>query len=99
MVRVQKRADSAPKERRRERAALDPEMAGDIREDARERADAEARVIGDRHVMLPALLRRKAHVTADLARDLVAIAAQRTSELTARQIAGKTDHGALVRVC
>jgi hypothetical protein len=83
VVRVQKRADSATEEFRRERTALDPEMARDIREDARERADTEARVIGDRHVMLAALLGREAQVTADLARHLVAVAAQRTGELTA----------------
>jgi hypothetical protein len=53
-VRVQMRTDSVTEEFRRERAALDPEMARHIGEDARERADAEARVIGDRHVMLTA---------------------------------------------
>ncbi len=83
-VRVKTDADSAAEEFRRQRAALDPEMASDVPEDARERADAEARVIGDRHVMLAALLRGEAQVTPDLTRDLIAIAAQGAREFTAR---------------
>jgi hypothetical protein len=49
--------------------------------------------IGNRHVMLTALLRREAQMTAHLTRDLLAVSAQRAGELTAREIARVTDHG------
>jgi hypothetical protein len=41
----------------RKRGTVDLEMDGDIANDARECADAEVRVIGNRYVMLAALLR------------------------------------------
>jgi hypothetical protein len=44
-------------------------------EDARERADAEARMIGDRHVVFATMLRRQAHMAAGLPCDLVSITA------------------------
>lgn len=50
-------------------------MGGDITEDARERADAEVRVIWDCHVMFAALLRGETHVAARLPRDRVPVAA------------------------
>ena len=63
-------------------------MLGDGVEDAGERADAELLVIGDRHVVLAALLRREAHVAARLVRALIAVAAQEPGELTPGEIAG-----------
>ena len=74
-------ARSAVEEFRRERGALDVEMVRDVTEDARERADAEVRMVGDRHVMFAALRRREAHVAARLSRDRVPIAAERTGEI------------------
>lgn len=65
---------SPVEERCRERRALDPEMCCHIGEDTRERADAETRVIGDRDMMLTALLRCEPHVTPRLARHRVSIA-------------------------
>src|SRR5258708_8502729 len=62
-------------------------MAGDISEDARERADAEVRVVGDRHVMFAALLGRESHVAARLSRDGVSVAAERRCEVAPGEIA------------
>ena len=50
-------------------------MPGDISEDAREGADAEVRMIGDRDVMFATLLRGEAHVAARLPRDRVPVTA------------------------
>jgi hypothetical protein len=54
---------SGVEELRGERTALDLQMPGDFPEDARQRADAEARMIGDRHVMLASLSCRETQVT------------------------------------
>lgn len=76
----------------RECGTLEPEVAGDVPEDAREGADAEARVIGDRDMMLAALLRCEAHVTTRFARHRVSVATE-----GAREIASERSQGSLTR--
>lgn len=75
--------ESRTKEGGRQRRTLDPEMRRHVAEDARERADSEARVIGDGDVMRAALLCREAHVTARLARHGVAVATEDAREIAA----------------
>ena len=77
------RLRSRVKEGGRERSPLDSEVRRHLAEDARYRADSEARVIGDGEVMLAALLCREAHVTARLARHGVAVATEDADEITA----------------
>ena len=59
-----------------ERRALDLEMRGDVRDNAGERSDADARVVGDRHVMFAALMRRQPQVTPCLTGHPVAVATE-----------------------
>ena len=74
-VKIWRVVRSALEERRRERTALDVEMARDVRENAGERAESEIRVVRDRDVMFATVLRREAHVAARFARHLVPITA------------------------
>lgn len=66
---------SALEEFRHERISLDAKMLRHVSEDAREGSESHARMIGDRDVVLAALLRCKPHVTSGLARNLVPVTA------------------------
>jgi hypothetical protein len=67
-------------------------MLRDIGDDASERAQAKIVVVGDRDVVLAIPLRRESHVTACFARDRVPVAAQRTRQIAAGEIAWEADH-------
>lgn len=59
-------------------------MCSDITDDAGERADAQAWMIWDRHVMFAVLRRCEAHVAPRLTRDRVAVLAECAREVTPR---------------
>ena len=81
-------------ELRDERGALQPEVVGDQVEDGGEGADAEGVVRRDGDVMLAALLRRQAQMTAGLPGDLVAQPLEPPGEVAARAVA-RQPHAAM----
>ena len=62
-------------------------MSRDFVQDATERADPKAGMIGNRDMMFAAALRREPHVTARFSSDRVPVTMQRPRERTPRNIA------------
>ena len=83
------RGGSALEEFACERAARDLQVLRHIGEDGGEGANAETGVIGDREVVLAALLRGEAEVAPGFPRHGVSVSAEGPGELAAGEIAGE----------